>query len=145
MVLGVYFTQTGGYSPIAVIVTIVAGILIANLLFLNEFPDVHADKIGRRKHLPVILGRKTSAKIYSISTAIVYALIVGAVIAKILPLLALVSLATLPLSAKAIQGTLKYHSTIERLVPYMGINVLIVLLTPLLLSIGIVLDKVLFS
>lgn len=145
MVLGVYFTQTGGYSSIAIVVTLISGLLVANLLLLNEFPDVEADSAGGRKHLPVVIGRGNAAKIYCLITAAVYALIIVASIADIMPYFALLGLLTLPLGFKAAKGALKYHSDINNLVPYMAANVMFVLLTPLLVSTGIILDKVIFK
>ncbi len=138
MVLGIYFTQTGDYSLASVAVTLVAGLLIANLLLLNEFPDVEADRSAGRKHIPIILGRGKAAKVYCSIVLLAYAVIIGAVIAKVLPLLALFGLATLPLGLKAMRGVLKYHSDTANLIPLMGVNVSIVLLTPLLMSAGII-------
>lgn len=137
MVLGTYVTQTGAYSAIAIVVSGVAGLLIANLLLLNEFPDVEADKSVGRRHLPIVLGTERAAKIYCSVLALAYVLILGAAIAGVLPLLALLGLATLPLGIKAMKGVLKSHSDPGNLVPAMGMNVFVVLLTPLLMSIGI--------
>jgi 1,4-dihydroxy-2-naphthoate octaprenyltransferase len=140
MVLGTYVTQTGAYSAVAIVVSVVAGLLIANLLLLNEFPDVEADRGAGRRHLPIILGKERTAKIYCSVVALAYALILGAVIAKVLPLLALLGLATLPLGIKAMKGVLRFHSDIGNLIPAMGMNVYLVLLTPLLMSAGILIS-----
>lgn len=137
MVLGTYFTQTGSYSRVAAVVTLVAWLLITNLLLLNEFPDVEADQSGGRRHLPIVLGRERAAKVYCGITAAVYAVIVAGVASAILPLSALLGLATLPLGIKAMKGALRYHSDIPALVPFLATNVQVVLLTPLLMSIGI--------
>lgn len=138
MVLGTYFTQTGGYSVMAVVMASIVGLFVANLLLLNEFPDVEADKTAGRKHVPVVLSKGRAAWIYCSIMAIAYALLIAAVIAEVLPLLALLGLATLPLGVKAIRGALKSHSDTGNLIPAMGMNVQVVLVTPLLMSIGIV-------
>lgn len=137
MVLGTYFTQTGAYSAAAAAVTLVAGLLIANLLLLNEFPDVEADRSAGRKHIPIVFSKGKAARIYCLIVVLTYAVIIGAVIANVLPLLALLGLATLPLGIKAMKGVLRSHSDIGNLVPAMGMNVQVVLLTPLLMSTGI--------
>ena len=137
MVLGTYFTQTGNYSIAAVVVTLVAGMLIANLLLLNEFPDVEADRIAGRRHLPIVLSREKAAKVYCCVLIVAYVLILVALILQILPLWALLGLGTLPLGIKAMRGAMKYHNEMGSLVPYMGINIFVVLLTPLLMSCGI--------
>lgn len=140
MVLGTYFTQTGNYSSAAIVVSVIGGLLIANLLLLNEFPDVEADKTNSRKHLPIILGRKNAAIIYTAIAISTYIIIVVTVATGILPVFALLGLLTLPLGLKAIIGALKYHSTIEKLIPYMGTNVFVVLLTPIFVAIGIIIN-----
>ncbi len=145
MVLGTYVTQTGAYSAIAIVVSGVAGLLIANLLLLNEFPDVEADKTVGRRHIPILLGTERAAKIYCSVLALAYILILGASIAEVLPLLALLGLATLPLGIKAIRGVLKSHTDPRNLIPAMGMNVFVVLLTPLLMSLGILIKTLAFS
>ena len=137
IVLGTYFTQTGAYSVMAVVTAVIVGLFVANLLLLNEFPDVEADRGAGRKHIPIVLSSGKAAWIYCSIMAIAYALLIGAVIAEVLPLLALLGLATLPLGIKAIRGALKFHSDTGNLIPAMGMNVQIVLITPLLMSAGI--------
>ena len=49
LVLGAYYVQTGRYSWEALFASLAPGILTANLLFLNEFPDREADRKGRKE------------------------------------------------------------------------------------------------
>ena len=58
----------------------------------------------------------------------------------LLPLLALLGLLTVSLGLKALKGVLKYHNDTGALIPYLGANVQVVLLTPLLMSIGIIIS-----
>ena len=138
MVLGTYITQSGDYRVSSVLVSLVAGLLIANLLLINEFPDVEADRPAGRKHLPIIIGRAKSAWIYCAIAVLAYAVIVVGVAVGSLPLWALLGLATLPLGVKAMAGALKHHSDIPNLVPALGMNVMSVLLTPTLMSVGVI-------
>jgi len=138
MVLGTYVTQTGEYSAGAAVVSVVAGLLIADLLLINEFPDVEADKAAGRKHLPIILGKTKAGIIYSVLLIGAYVAIIAGAAAGVLPWLALVGLLTLPLAFKAMQGAVKHHSDMSKLVPALGVDVITVLVTPLLMSIGIV-------
>ena len=139
-VLGAYFVQTTAYLP-AVVASIPSGILVHNLLLLNEFPDTEADKKAGRKTLPITMGKAKASIVYSVLTVIVYLWIIGGVIAGQMPPFSLIALLTLPLAIKAIQGALK-HQEISRLVPAMASNVLVVLLTQLLLGIGYILARV---
>ena len=140
-VLGAYFVQTAAYTLPAVVAAIPSGILVHNLLLLNEFPDVEADKKAGRKTLTIVMGKARASIVYSALTLIVYLWIIGGVVAGKMPLFCLIALLTLPFAIKAIQGALKYQQ-ISRLVPAMGNNVLVVLLTQFLLGIGYILARV---
>ena len=139
-VLGVYFVQTANYTWPVIVASVPSGILVHNLLLLNEFPDVEADRKVGRKTLPIAMGKKKASLVYSILTVIVYLWIIGIAVAEQEPLL-LIALLTLPLAIKAIQGALKYQE-LTKLVPAMANNVLVVLLTQFLLGIGYILAKV---
>jgi len=140
-VLGAYFVQTGDYTLPAVVASIPSGILVHNLLLLNEFPDTEADKKAGRKTLPITMGRARAGIVYSALTLVVYLWIIGAVVAGQMPLFCLIALLTLPFALKAIQGALR-HQEMSKLMPAMASNVLVVLLTQLLLGIGYILAKV---
>jgi len=140
-VLGAYFVQTTAYTLPAIVASIPSGILVHNLLLLNEFPDTEADKKAGRKTLPVTLGKKKAGIVYSVTTVVVYLWIIGGVIAGLMPVFSLIALLTIPLAIKAIQGTLK-HQEMARLVPAMANNVLVVLLTQFLLAIGYILARI---
>lgn len=138
IVLGTYFTQTGTYHQAGILVTFITGLLIADLLLINELPDVEADRAGGRRHLPIIMGREMAARVYCGILIAVYAVIAGGVILGVLPLLCLLGFGTLPFGIKAMRGVVKYHSDLQKLVPFQAMNVLVVLLTPFLISIGLV-------
>ena len=140
-VLGVYFVQTNAYTLPAVVACIPSGILVHNLLLLNEFPDAEADRKAGRKTLPIIIGKAKASVVYSVLTVIVYLWIIGGVVSGQMPAFSLIALLTLPLAIKAIQGALKYQD-ISKLLPAMASNVLVVLLTQLLLGIGYILAGV---
>jgi len=141
-ILGVYFVQTGVYTLSTVVASIPSGILVHNLLLLNEFPDVEADKKASRKTLPITVGKTRAGIVYSVLTVAVYLWIIGGVVAGQMPVFSLIALLTLPFAIKAIRGALK-HQDMSQLVPAMANNVLAVLLTQLLLGIGYILAKVL--
>jgi 1,4-dihydroxy-2-naphthoate octaprenyltransferase len=146
-VLGAYFVQTTAYTLPAVIAAIPSGLLVHNLLLLNEFPDTEADKKAGRKTLPIAIGKPGAWIVYSALTVIVYLWIIGmaigAAVTKSDPfqLFLLMPLLTLPFAIKAIQGSRK-HADMSQLVPAMANNVLVVLLTQLLLGVGYILAGV---
>jgi 1,4-dihydroxy-2-naphthoate octaprenyltransferase len=140
-ILGTFFVQASHYTVPALIASVPSGFLVYNLLLLNEFPDVEADKTAGRRTLPITEGRRRAGLIYSATTIAVYAWIVAAVALGKMPAFSLIALLTLPLAAKAIAGAQKSEN-LARLVPAMGSNVMVVLLTQLLLGIGYILDRV---
>ncbi len=140
-VLGAYFVQTATYLP-AIVASIPSGILVHNLLLLNEFPDTEADKKAGRKTLPITIGKAKAGIVYSVLTVSVYLWIIGWVVAGQMPAFTLIALLTFPFAIKAIQGALKPQE-MNKLVPAMASNVMFVLLTQLLLGIGYILARVL--
>lgn len=140
-ILGMYFVQTTAYTFPAIIAAIPSGILVHNLLLLNEFPDAEADRKAGRKTLPITMGKAEASMLYSVLTVVVYLWIIGGVVVGLMPAFSLIALLTLPLAIKAIQGALK-HQDLGKLMPAMGNNVLVVLLTQLLLGIGYILARV---
>ena len=137
-VLGAYFVQTGEYTLPAVIASVPSGILVHNLLLLNEFPDVEADKSAGRRTLPITLGIKGAGIFYSALTIIMYLWIIAWVAVGMMPLFCLIALLTIPFAVLAIRGALNPNDP-AKLMPALGNNVLVVLLTQLLLGIGYIL------
>jgi 1,4-dihydroxy-2-naphthoate polyprenyltransferase len=135
-VIGTYVVQTGHYSPEAIVASISPGILTANLLFLNEFPDYEADKSGGRGHLVITLGKKRSAAVYAALTGMVYLGIIVPVILKIMPVTGLVALISLPAAIQAVRITMKCYDDSPSLTAALKANVLVVLGTDFLLAAG---------
>jgi 1,4-dihydroxy-2-naphthoate octaprenyltransferase len=140
-VLGIYFAQAGAYALPVLYTSVPSGILVHNLLFLNEFPDVEADRKAGRKTTPIIAGQAKASVVYIVMTIMVYAWIIAGVILQIMPAWASVALLTIPLAIKAMQGSRKFDEP-DKFIPAMASNVLVVLLTQLLLGIGYILARV---
>jgi 1,4-dihydroxy-2-naphthoate octaprenyltransferase len=134
-VLGTFMIMSGGFEYSALWASMPSFFLVANLLLLNEFPDAEADKVANRKTLPIQIGYKGAAVVYAIFMILTYLFVVAGVIFKMMPAWTLLSLLTLPLAIKAIQGAFTFIA-LEELIPAQGANVMTVLLTQLLLGIG---------
>jgi len=143
MVLGTQFTQTGEYTLAAGVASLVPGFLVSNLLLLNQFPDIEADQVASRRHFPIALGRRSSARIYVGLMTAAYLSLIFAVAFELLPVTALIGLMTLPLAVKTGRGVLKNYDNIGGLLPFMGSNILLTLLTPLLVGVGVLLGLLL--
>jgi 1,4-dihydroxy-2-naphthoate octaprenyltransferase len=136
MGLGVYVTQTGLIDAAGIAILIPITILVALLLFLNEFPDAEVDRIAGRRHIVILLGKKGSAWLYVAGEVSTYASIILAVAVGAAPLPVLISLFSLPIAYKAGRLTLKNYNRTSDLVPAMGSNVLFILSTITLMACG---------
>jgi 1,4-dihydroxy-2-naphthoate octaprenyltransferase len=136
MGLGVYVTQTGLIDAAGIAILIPITILVALLLFLNEFPDAEVDRVAGRRHIVIMLGKRGSAWLYVAGEAATYASIILAVAEGAAPLPVLISLLSLPIAYKAGRLTLKNYNRTSDLVPAMGSNVLFILSTITLMACG---------
>ena len=146
-ILGFYFVQAGEYDGSVLIASVPSGILVHNLLLLNEFPDVEADRKGGRKTTPVLFGPEAAGRLFRTATILVYIWIIGSVIItlvtdfNIMPVYCLLALLTLPFAVKAMKGSREYDD-MNKLVPALGCNVQFILITQILLGVGYILEKV---
>ena len=136
MGLGVYATQAGVIDAAGIAILAPITILVALLLFLNEFPDAEVDKVGGRRHIVVLLGKRGSAWLYVAGQAATYASIILAVAVGAAPIPVLISLLSLPIAYKAGRITLKNYNRTPELVPALGSNVIFILLTITLMACG---------
>ena len=134
-ILGLYYVQAGSYTAPLLWASLIPGILTFNLLFLNEFPDLEADRAGGRRHLLILLGRSRCAWIYAVTTHLVYAWIILGVALKFMPPLSLLGLATLPQAVRAVRGSFHYREG-GGFVLVQAANVAVVIGTPVLMAIG---------
>jgi 1,4-dihydroxy-2-naphthoate octaprenyltransferase len=136
VVMGTDFALAGSYSSAGFLVSLVPFFLVNNLLLLNQFPDVDADKTTNRRNYPITIGRKSSAKIFVAFYALTYLTILVGVFIFRLPWFCLLGLLTLVLAIPAGQRALRDADDLPNLIPAMGQNVLINILTPVLVAIG---------
>ena len=137
MVIGTYFALTGAFSWTVVLVSFIPFFLVCNLLLLNQFPDVDADKTVGRKHLPILIGRQASAVIFVIFEALTYVTLILGVVLGLIPAWTLLGLISLVFAVPAAIGALKNADNLQKLGPSMGQNVLLNLVTPVLMGIGL--------
>jgi 1,4-dihydroxy-2-naphthoate polyprenyltransferase len=141
MVMGTDAVLGGDYSMAAFAASMVPFFLVSNLLLLNQFPDVEADRTGGRKNVLIVHGIRAGAAIYTLFQAGAYISVIVAVVVRILPPLSLLALLTFPLAVRTSIGAIRDGTDRDKLKPALGINVLINLLTPLLLASGLFLSR----
>jgi 1,4-dihydroxy-2-naphthoate octaprenyltransferase len=144
MVMGTDFVFTGSYSWISFTASLVPFFLVSDLLLLNQFPDVEADRSVGRKHVLIALGRKASARIYIAALIAAYVSILMGYVLGIFPLGSFLGLCTAFLAVATIKGVRRYAEDIPNLIPYMTKNVIINIATPVLLAVGLFLHGLWF-
>ncbi len=137
MVIGTHFAMTGEYSWTAFIASLIPFFLVSNLLLLNQFPDVEADKTVGRKHFPITIGKRKSSYIYISFLILPYIAIGYGVYSGLLPAFSLLGLITILLAIPIIKVVSQHSEDTEKLLPALTQNVAINILTPLLTAIGI--------
>jgi 1,4-dihydroxy-2-naphthoate octaprenyltransferase len=137
MVMGTHFVLTGEYSWTAFVASCVPFFLVSNLLLLNQFPDVEADRSVGRRHLPIVVGRRASSLVYGAFLLLAYLTIVIGVQLGYLPVPCLIALLTLALAVPTALGVYRHAEDPEERLPLMGRNVVITIVTPLLVSVGL--------
>ncbi|MCD6569902.1 MAG: prenyltransferase [Deltaproteobacteria bacterium] len=137
MVMGTDFVLAGGYSWAAFFASMVPFFLVSDLLLLNQFPDVDADQSVGRRHLPIVKGRSFSSKVYGIFLVCAYISIIIGFAFGYLPKASLLGLASIVIALPALVGVIRYAEDIKKLVLYMGLNVIINIITPVLVAIGL--------
>lgn len=138
MVVGTHLVLTGEYSPAAMLVSLVPFFLVSNLLLLNQYPDVEADRAAGRRHFPIAFGTRASTGVYGVFTLGGFLTILAGIAAGFLPLISLVALLPLLFALYSLVGVARQGAQIALLTPYLGTNVLASVLTPFLLSMTLI-------
>jgi 1,4-dihydroxy-2-naphthoate polyprenyltransferase len=112
---GTYLVQTGSISPLVIIASLPLGFIIANVLWINQYPDYEADLQGGKMNGVVRLGKKKGVSVYAVLFGLAYLfLLVLAVFSKnILWLLPFISM---PPAIKAVQVAKKHYDNIPLLI-----------------------------
>lgn len=139
--IGPYFVLTGRYSLSILSVSLISGLMGVALLILNEFPDLEADRAGGRRNIPIMLGLKGASKIYSLVVASAYAWLLVLVIARILPVFALLAFITLPIAVRVITFVLRDYQESRKLMKALRLNVVVVLAVPFLVALGTIIGS----
>ena len=137
MVVGTHYLLAGENAISAWLAALVPFFLVNNLLLLNQYPDIQADKSIGRNHFPIAFGTRTSSYVYGLFFISAYSTILIGMYYGYFPGLSLRALLPVALSAYAVKGALKHAENIGMHTQYLGANVGATILTPLLLGISL--------
>ncbi len=117
VVIGADYVQRRGFSTLPVIASASYALLVTNILYINQFPDLKADQLAGKRHWVVRLGLQRARWGYVVIAAAGYAWLLSAVVVGALPLLALIALLPVVLSCQAGKVLLEHAGRPPQLEP----------------------------
>lgn len=141
MVVGTDYALSGAYHGYALLLSLIPFFLVNNLLLLNQIPDVEADRSVGRDNFAIAWKSEQSAWLFLGFALMAYLTVILGVVSAFLPIGALAGLLTIGLTYQIFQGVKSYRGDLTQLVPCLGKNVVVTLLTPLLVFVGITLNS----
>jgi len=143
IVIGIYVLITGRFDWLPFLVSLPLAFLIANVLWINQYPDYEIDKACGKKNWVVRLGKKKSVVVYAILFALAYISVIGiAVYTR--NFIWLLPLATVPMAVGAVKNCRMNYDNIGRLIRSNAATVQIYQLVGLSFVVCAVLDGFVF-
>ena len=137
MSLGTHFVLTGTYTWTVATAALVPFFLVSDLLLLNQLPDVEADATVGRRHLMIVHGRRAGLTTYGLFLIATYVSVVAGWATGVLPVWSLLALLTAVIAVPIYRGSVAHAEDIPALIPFLGRNVILTLVTPVLLAVGL--------
>lgn len=137
VVLGTHLALGGTPSATALLAAGMVFALGNNLLLINQYPDIEADRAAGRRTLPIVYGIGAGNAVYGLFAFSAAGLLVYGVHGAYFPDTALAALAPLSLSLPALRGMVRLRGGIGSQPQYMAANVAAALLTPLALGLAL--------
>ncbi|HID56117.1 TPA: 1,4-dihydroxy-2-naphthoate octaprenyltransferase [Candidatus Poribacteria bacterium] len=137
VVLGSYYVQTGSLSWRPVIASVPVSLLIAAVLWINEFPDYAPDAAAGKRTLVVRLGLRRSAYVYLGMLALSYIWLIFIPIPW-----GAIALATLPIAIKGVKVALSRYEDPMNLIPANAATVMLHLSFGLALCLAYLLERI---
>lgn len=139
MVIGTVLALGGQYSTMSTLASLPPLFLVSELLLINQFPDIDADRRAGRRHMPIVLGLRRSAALFGALVLAAFAAIFVGVFTGALPRLTLLGLLPVPAGLYLARQAHRYADELPRLIPLMGINVALIHAVLLLFAVGLLL------
>lgn len=140
MVLGSKLALSGSLQAIDGLLALTPFFLVNNLLLLNQYPDIEADRLVGRRTPPIAFGTDRSNRIYLLFVLLAYLPIPLLALSGDLPVTSLVALLPLPLALMAWKGATRHGPDIGHHPAFLAMNVAATLLTPSLLGLSLLMS-----
>jgi 1,4-dihydroxy-2-naphthoate octaprenyltransferase len=137
IVVGSDFVQRKDFSVAPLVAGLPYALLVANLLYINQFPDRKADTAAGKLHWVARLEVRQARWGYALIAALAYVWLLSSVMLGWLPALALLAALALPLSVKAARLLLRHAAQPQQLGGAIKLTAAAMLLHGALLSLGL--------
>jgi len=141
MIIGTSLVLTEQLSVETAYLSLVPFFLVNNLLLLNQLPDIKADMTVGRNHFFIRYGKEQGFLIYGIFVCTAAFVIISAVLARLIPVSAYTAIVPLLAGIVALFGAQKNTLSQAKLKPYLALNVVAAVVTPIALGLSIILGK----
>jgi 1,4-dihydroxy-2-naphthoate octaprenyltransferase len=138
MALGAYFVQAQEYALEPLLASLPVGILIALILYVNEVPDRPGDAATGKRTLPVRWSKEAVVRGYEAAVVVTFGLIVVFAVTDLIVRPTLIALLAAPLALPVLRALRESYDQPYALMPAMGKNIQLHLVTGLLLVAGYV-------
>ena len=137
-----YYAQTQAFSASNLAISSIIGISTSIILFCSHFHQV-ADDLAAGKRSPIVrLGTANGAKVLTVATASIYLLTLALVVFKVLPILGLITFASLPFAYQLISYVNQNHAFPQKVSNSKFVAIKLYLSSSLLLILGLVFSHV---
>jgi 1,4-dihydroxy-2-naphthoate polyprenyltransferase len=135
--VGADFVQRGAFDWFPLWVGLPYGLLVTNILYINQFPDRHADAQSGKHHWVVRLGARRARWIYALIVGLAYALLALECLLGWVPPVAIAAILPLAFSLSAARQLLRYAEQTQYLVPAIQLTLLAALTHGLILVLAL--------
>jgi len=135
MLLGSYYIQVQRIDFVPFFISVIGGLSVFCLAVLNEIPDYYQDRLVGKWNLVVRLGKQRAILLLKLGLAATFVFLAAGLLLKIIPLLAIVAVATLPWILRSLKTARKNYDNPSAF--RFAVNTIVVTHIVITLSLGI--------
>ena len=135
-VAGSYFVQARTVSVESIVASLPLAVLIAAVVFINEFQDMDADARAGKRTIVVRLGLEKASRAFGFIMICAYLPVIIGTAAGLMPRMSLIALGTVPLALKAIGVARREYAEPKKLAPANALTIACHTLTGALLALA---------